>query len=215
MHVFPAAMLAGVGLIVTTAGASQTPNAPAPVRVIEGNSVISSALPRLRVDVKAPFRYLGRVPIRIRDVAAGERIVFGDVDGKRIRRMVVLQFEGFLPHTTDIYRYDFSKAREIAGHRWRANAFGYMVPSGDDARSPEASTMHRWLREQGYATDETQLMFRLLTIGDDRRRDELIVFYLEGSNDASWLREMEAQTLRWQSLAARLEKDAMAALSIK
>jgi hypothetical protein len=57
-------------------------------------------------------------------------------------------------------------------------------------------------------------MYRFLTLGDERRRDELILFYLESSDDASWLQEMSSQTPRWQALARRLEADALSAFSI-
>jgi hypothetical protein len=182
------------------------------VRTIEDQTVTSSALPRLRTEVKDPFRYLGRVPFTIRNIASGERFVFADLAGKQIRRMFVLQFEGFLPHSDEIYRYDFSQAREIAGFRWRTNAFAYAVADLEPAS--EAATMHRWLSAQGYVVPNVFLMYRFLTLGDERRRHELILFYQEGTSDRSWLDELEEETQRWQALATQLESRALNSFTV-
>lgn len=189
------------------AGLGGQAQGPPPLRTVEGQAVTSTALPRVRIEVKRPFRYLGRMPFTIRDVAAGERIVFGDLEGNVVRRMVALQFEGFLPHITDIYRYDFSAATQVGPLRWRRNAFAYST-SGTRSADPssEAATMHAWLANRGYSMPDTQLMFRYLTLGDDRRRDELIVFYLEGTADPSWLEEMEVSSVRWRAMARALEQ---------
>ena len=201
-----------------SAGAFQKPaaqTAPGPSRVVNKQSVISSALPRVRIDVGPAFRYLGRVPFTIRDVAAGERIIFAETDGMRIRRMFVLQFEGFLPQIDQTYRYDFSNAEEIGGLRWRSNAFAYAVPSPDaSASAGEAGVMHDWLRTRGYTMPPIQLMYRFLTLGDERRRDELILFYLEGTDDKSWLADMNGDTARWRTRAAQLENDARRSFSV-
>jgi hypothetical protein len=183
------------------------------VRTVEDRTVTSSALPRLRIEVKAPFRYLGRVPFTIRNIAAGERFVFADLDGKRIHRMFVLQFEGFLPHSDEMYRYDFSQAREIAGFLWRTNAFAYAV--ADLEPDSEAATMHRWLAVQGYVVPDILLMHRFLTLGDERRKHELILFYLEASSDRSWLNDLEAETQRWQALATQLESRALNSFTVQ
>jgi len=66
--------------------------------------VISSALPRAPIEVAAAFRYLGRVPFTIRDVAAG---------ADHLRRQILFYLEG-----TD----DKSWAADMNGEtpRWRA-----------------------------------------------------------------------------------------------
>jgi hypothetical protein len=185
------------------------PTAPSPSRIVDQQSVISSALPRARIEVAPAFRYLGRVPFTIRDVAAGERLIFADTEATSIRRMFVLQFEGYLPDVDQTYRYDFSNAEEIGGLRWRSNAFAYSVPLPDaSAIAGEAGVMHDWLRTSGYTTPPVQLMYRFLTLGDERRRDELILFYLEGTDDQSWVADMNGETPRWRARAAQLEKDA-------
>ncbi len=63
-----------------------------------------------------------------------------------------MQFEGFLPQVNEIYRYDFSNAREIGGLRWRSNAFAYRTPERQSTEAPEATAMHNWLRAGGYTS---------------------------------------------------------------
>ena len=188
---------------------------PAPSRTVEKQSVLSTALPRVRVDIAPAFRFLGRVPFTIRDVAAGERLVFAEIEGTRIRRMFVLQFEGYLPHIDQTYRYDFTNAETIGGLRWRSNAFAYAVPApAAGASAGEAGVMHEWLRARGYTTPPVQLMYRFLTLGDERRRDELILFYLEGSDDQTWLADMNSNTPRWRQRAAELEAAARRSFTV-
>lgn len=195
--------------------AAATPiTAQRPQRTVDGSLVSSDALPAIRLTVDPAFRFLGRMPFTIRDLAAGERLVFAVVDGRTIRRMFVLQFEGFLPGRPEIYRYDFSQAREIGGLRWRGNAWAYSDAAQRAGGGNEGTQMHRWLAEQGYETPDVQLMYRFVTLGDERRKDELILFYLEGVDDPSWLPQSETASAAWQAKATELERRALAAFRI-
>lgn len=201
-------------LALLAAGAAIHAGAQTSPRTIDGQVVTSSALPPVRIEIDPAFRYIGRMPFTIRNVAGGERIVFADAQGKTIRRMVVLQFEGFLPGVDEIYRYDFSRAREIGGLRWRDNAWVYCTAAQIAAGGNEGTQMHRWLAEQGHQTPDVQLMYRFLTLGDERRKDELIIFYLEGSDDPSWIGKSDAESEVWQAQARVLERRALAAFRI-
>jgi hypothetical protein len=70
---------------------------PHPIRQLSEGILISSADPALRFRADTGFTYLGKVPIRIDDIAAGERHVFVDAEGQHVRRLLILQFEGYGP----------------------------------------------------------------------------------------------------------------------
>lgn len=208
--------LAALAAVLPMGQSQRLAQSPAPIRTVEKQSVLSTALPRVHVDVAPAFRFLGRLPFTIRDVAAGERLVFAETEGTRIRRMFVLQFEGYLAHIDQTYRYDFTNAEELGGLRWRSNAFAYAVPAPAAAASAgEAGVMHEWLGARGYSTPPVQLMYRFLTLGDDRRRDELILFYLEGTDDQTWVADMNADTPRWRQRAAALEAAARRSFTVR
>jgi hypothetical protein len=185
-------------------------------RTVRRNVVTSAAQPAIRIRVAPEFRYVGRVPFRIRDVAAGDRYVFVDADGHRVKRMFVLQFEGFLPGIDQIYRYDVSSARTIGGHKWRHNLWWYSdrAQRAQD-RGPEARAMHDWLASGGWIVDDELLMSRFLTIGDETRKHELILFYFENARDHGLsVAELDADESRIGAVAKGLEERSLAAFRV-
>lgn len=185
-------------------------------RTVRRNVVISSAQPSIRIRVAPELRYVGRVPFRIRDVAAGDRYVFVDADGRRVKRMFVLQFEGFLPGVDESYRYDFSNARTIGGHKWRHNLWWYSDRAQRSrGAAPEARAMHDWLASGGWIVDDELLMSRFLTIGDETRRHELILFYFENARDHGLsVAELDADESRIGTVAKGLEERSLAAFRV-
>jgi hypothetical protein len=151
-----------------------------PRRAVEGQVLVSTQLPRIRIEIAPEFRFVGRLPFRIRDVAEGERLVFAETGGTRVTRLFVAQFEGFLPGVEDIYRYSFENARRFGSHRFRHNVFAYVRADADEENpAGEAALTHRFLADRGLELPNVLLVSRFLTLGDDRRRNELILFYME------------------------------------
>ncbi|MBX2818622.1 MAG: hypothetical protein KTR29_03040 [Rhodothermaceae bacterium] len=93
-----------------------------PERSVHNNILVSSDLPDIRVAVDPEFTYVGRFDFFIRDVAYGERFVFVDAENKKVQRLFIFQFEGFLPTNTMTYNYNFSQAEEIGGFRFQRDS---------------------------------------------------------------------------------------------
>src|ERR1700740_341373 len=73
---------------------------------VERNTFVSAANPKIRVKVEKNFKYVGRGPFAIEDQAQGSRYVFVRATGdKHIRQMFIIQQEGFLASSDEIYRY--------------------------------------------------------------------------------------------------------------
>jgi hypothetical protein len=192
-------------LLLLLAGAcATTPKA----QYVRGNRLVSKALPPIEIEVAPEFRYVGAVPFRIRDVAAGDRHVFVEADGMRVKRLLVFQFESFLPNVDDYYRYDFTNARDIGGYPWRHSVYWYSQRAlSQENPGGEATVMHEWLAKNGYLVDDELLMSRFLTLGHENRKSELILFYLENAKDNGvTLAELDAN----ESLRSKFEEGLVA-----
>jgi len=166
--------IAALLLAACSAAASPDPR-------VEGQTIVSERLPRIRVRVAPEIRYLGEHPIRIRDVAAGKRYVFAETaKEKTVVRMVITQFEGFLPGIDDIYRYRFDGAPVMGGLPFRQNGFASSTRA-ELAENPgsEVEATMRFLDEKGLSVPDGLAIHRFVTIGDDTRRNEMILFYME------------------------------------
>ena len=56
-------------------------------------------------------------------------MVFAEVQEGNAVRLFILQFEGFNDGVDDQYRYDLSSSPEVAGYRWRSNAYTFNIAS--------------------------------------------------------------------------------------
>jgi len=207
--------------------AEAAPDCVEPVRRhVEERVLHSSACPALDIEVSHAFEYVGRHAFLLRESAAGERFVFVDADSsRRVERVIIAQFEGFLPGVDDAFGYDFSNAREIAGHRFRANTFAFSNgAAAEENPGGEAPLTANLLRENGYSFDDEWMMARLLTVPDDAKRNELILFYVEmASNTGLGVSDCYYQddsgewheSAAWKDLSLELADRLEAALEIR
>ena len=185
------------------------------VRVV-GRTILSERLPRVRVRVADSIRYLGEHPIRIRDVAAGKRLVFAEVgSGGRVRRMVIAQFEGFLPGVEDLYRYRFDGAPTFGGLPFRTNGFASSTRAEmkENPGSEVEATM-RFLADKRVEAPDELAIYRFVTIGDSTRKTEMIVFYMQPLADFGTTYAAVAERLP-ESILTSLAARAVDAVSIE
>jgi hypothetical protein len=145
--------------------------------------LVSACLPPLRLAPGPGLQYLGVHPFRIRDVAAGERHVFADLDGSRIRRLLLLQFEGYLDGVSGNYHYRTTNPVQLGGEIYNQNV--YLFDAGADP-APEGLATRTFIRERGLEWPREQMMSRFVRVVDRARRHELIIFYSESISDAGY-----------------------------
>jgi hypothetical protein len=75
-------------------------------RRVERNRVYSDSLPAAILALDSSLTYLGTQSFVLYNVANAEQHFFAELDGKRIKRFVWIQFEGYLPSGHG--RYDYS-----------------------------------------------------------------------------------------------------------
>ncbi len=216
-------LVAAVAVTLLIGGCSSGPDSGTgsglrAARRVVGRELISSELPAIRIRVTPEFEYVGSFEFRIGDVADGTRYVFVDAPGRRVERMVVVQFEAILPESDEVYRYSFENAEVIAGHRFRSNPFAYSNVSAErENPSGEAALTASLLRDRGYELADEWMLFRFLTVPDQERRHEMIAFYLEPlSNAGLVLSEVYAgdqSTPAWHGTVGPLEGRARSAIT--
>jgi hypothetical protein len=155
-----------------------------PDRRFEDGELVSDRLPALRIRVDPSLSYLGASPLEIKGLALAERHYFVDADGGRVRRMLVVQFEGFLPSNEEVYRYRLPDPVQLGGETYGSWVFGYSVPEAvaEDPVAEVADTV-RVLSEHGLTLEDEQLVARFARIVGADARHEVLVFYQENVRD--------------------------------
>ncbi|HEX4824216.1 MAG TPA: hypothetical protein VFV19_07865 [Candidatus Polarisedimenticolaceae bacterium] len=183
-------------------------------REVRGRTLHSAATPSVEVLAGSAFRFVGRVPFRLAE-SEGERYIFVDAgDDKALRRLLVVQFESFLPSSHETFGYDLSSGREMAGLRFISNTFAFPAATAAVAQpKDEAEATNNFLLKKGFKMPAVWLATRYVTIADgDLRKSEMIVFYMEGKSDRTMadLYAGEEPTPAWRAEKPALEERSLA-----
>lgn len=152
-----------------------------PVRRVEGRTLVSSALPPVRLKFGTEFKYVGTQSFVLYDTAEVEQYFFVDAEGGRIRRMFMVQFEGSRPSSTHTYDYQIKDTLKLGGLAFMydtnvANvpAFRKQYPDSDAARAAD------FLEGKGYQMEGEDIVYqRYVRVVDEAKRNELLVVYYE------------------------------------
>jgi hypothetical protein len=142
--------------------------------------------PDLVVDIAPAYREVPPLAFPIETLTDAERRIFVDAGpGRRVRRMLIAQFERVKPGQSFRFVYPPRPPRDFAGVTWRAGAFAY-----DDAAAltaapdKEAARTRRHLQALGYRLPRMWKVGRLARVADPQGLTEEILFYLEAADDA-------------------------------
>lgn len=142
--------------------------------------LISREDPSLAIKVAGEFEFVGRHPFTIRDVAAGERFVFVQAEDHQVQKLLMVQFEGFLPGVDDFYRYDLAGKPVVASYPFRSNGYAFNIVESITANpKSESAATYPFLESKGFSVPDELMMWRSLTVADEARNKEMIIFYLE------------------------------------
>lgn len=214
---YTAVLVCLAGLLVTcVVPAANADDIP---RYVDGNVLISSGDPSIAIEVAESFNYVGEHVITIADIGAGERFVFVDAADDRIRRLFIVQFEGFLPGVDDEFRYDLSNSPVVANYPFRSNGYAFDLVKSITANSAgEAAATNSFLTAAGFVIPQQWMMWRSLTVADKARRKEMIIFYVEDvasvSLTLSDLYQNDSATPAWVDIQKDLEARANNAFRI-
>jgi hypothetical protein len=133
----------------------------------------------LALRVSPEFEYVGSF---VFDLAAGARVdrhVFAD-GSPSPRRLIVVQFEAFLPGVDDHYRYALRDPARIGGEIYGRSS-GVLSVREERAASPDAEIARTadYLASRALAFGDRHAVARFARIVGDDRRQEILVFYHE------------------------------------
>ena len=156
-----------------------------PQREVRNNELISSDLPKLRLQVDPSLKFVGRVPFNIRNIAVGERFVWAQADkDMHVRKLFVVQFEGFTPQIKETYRYQMRTPIQLGGNEYSHNVwFWDSAAEHATGQHPDANSSDDLLSSKGYKVDGELAMSRFSRIVGDDKRNEIIFFYDESLKD--------------------------------
>ena len=85
-------------------------------RLVVANQIVSPALPPVHISIDHTFTYAGGPRFQLYGIAHAEQHLFVITDEQHtIRRLVWVQFEGFLPDNQRTYRYPVTQTVTLAG----------------------------------------------------------------------------------------------------
>jgi hypothetical protein len=180
----------------------------APLRSVEGQALVSRANPPIEVTVDGAFRYVGHVDFVIKEMAQAELHVFVDATpDKRVRRMIVMQFEGFLPGQHHAYDSPVTSPRTVGGSVYDVTAWRY-DQAADAKANPksEASQTRQFLAARGYALPNAWQMGRFARTAGADLQHELLLFYFEPVEDSNGRGTAQLATSARDSVIARAER---------
>lgn len=162
-------------------------------RVVKDNVLISKRLPEIELKVSDEFEYIGSFyfeifanseeydeDVRGKAVAAGDRFVFANVDDKKVKKLFIIQLEGFLPEFDFTYNYSFKSAEFIGDNKYRHNTWFYNSKElAEQNPKGEGALTRKFLEEKGYQIADEYMMSRFVGLASKDRKNEIIIFYIE------------------------------------
>ena len=192
-----------VGLLLSglVAAQSATKSQANQERHVKGRVLTSVDLPRLRIKFSKAFKYVGSQRFILYGRAQVEQHFFVDADKqRRIKRMYMLQFEGYLPGIGDVYNYPVTKTVNLGGQNYIADA--EVVPDVPAAlkQNPQSDVAHAasLLESKGYNIGKAIMFERFVRLVDEAKRNEFILLYVEipGEHASPQMEQVEQELSR-------------------
>jgi len=152
---------------------------------VKGQVLTSTSLPSIRLKFDKHFKYAGTQKFVLYGRSQAEQFFFVDADKNgQIRRMYMVQFEGYLPNINATYDYAVTETVTLHGQTYIANSDS--VPNVSDLlkQEPESDAARAvaFLTNQGFHLPESLQYRRFVRLVDAAKRNELILIYIEVAN---------------------------------
>ncbi len=167
----------------TSYASAQSANTPSEqTRQVKEQVLTSTYLPSIRFRFDDSFKYAGTQKFILYEKAQVEQFFFVDADSqRRIKRMYMVQFEGFLPGINASYDYPVMETVNLGGQTYLVNAESIpnvsaalkQIPGSDVARAAS------FLESKGYSIGESIRFQRFVRLLDEAKRNEIILLYIE------------------------------------
>jgi hypothetical protein len=164
------------------------------------------------------MQYAGTQRFELYGVADAEQHFFVELDGSRIKRMLWIQFEGYLPNNTNTYNYR-DETVEHAGKTWHRRISAALVPETEARPESDGAKARAYLKSKGWTIGANVMLERLVWLLDSPPRHELMVIYMEDLADqgltAADLNEGGKARDQWSARAGAFHARALASFRIR
>src|SRR6266849_8809705 len=173
-----------VGLLLPSIVSAQSANksAATQTRRVNGRVLTSTSLPPIRIKFDKAFKYVGSQSFILYDRAQVEQHFFVSADKQqRIKRMYMMQFEGYLPKIKAAYDYPLSKTVNLGGQTYIVNAESIPNVPAALKQNPQSDVTRAasFLESKGFRISESIMFRRFVRLVDDAKRNEFILLYVE------------------------------------
>lgn len=182
---------------------AQRRDADEQARVVKGQVLTSTSLPAIRMRFDKRLKYVGSQKFVLYERARAEQHFFVDADARgRIRRMYMLQFEGYLPGIDASYNYEAKETVKLGGVDYIVNVENVPNVAAALAQQPESDAARavEFLKTKGYSVGESVRFQRFVRLVDDSKRNEFIMLYVEDAGtsqpDEKAMREFRERALK-------------------
>jgi len=177
-------------------GQSLAKTEPNQMRQVKRQVLTSTSLPPIRIKFDKAFKYVGSQSFILYDRSQVEQHFFVDSDKqKRIKRMYMMQFEGYLPNIKATYDYPLTKTVILGGQTYIVNAEGIPNVPAALKQNPQSDVARAasFLDSKGYRISESIMFQRFVRLVDDAKRNEFILLYVEDSATGAFAENEKAQ----------------------
>lgn len=193
-------------------------------RTVEGNRIVSRALPAAVVNVAKGMTYAGTQAFDLYNVASAEQFFFVELDSTkvkldttRVKRFLWIQFEGYKSDNTHTYDYRDSTVSH-SGHTWHRRIASTKIPEHELRPDSDGARARAFVREKGWTLGPDVLTERLVWLLDSPARNELMVIYIEDLADqkltAVDLAPPGKAREQWPAIAAAFHERAVASFRV-
>jgi hypothetical protein len=195
--------------------AFQTP----PRRFVRGRVLTSDSFPNIKLRLSRAFHFIGKFSFTVPNMAEGERYIFAETQGRRVKRLFIAQFETILHDSSETYNYSFKDALTLGGHKFRPNTFTFSRRASVQKDPPDEGVLTtEFLTKKGYRLEDEVMVSRVVNVPDPERKHEMILFYMENISDSGHrLRDFyigEERTPLWQEMSRALAKRSFESFAI-
>ena len=180
-----------------------------PRRFVRGQVLESTSSPTIRLRLSKAFHFVGKFSFTVPQMANGERYIFADTKGRKVKRLFIAQFETILPDSSEKYNYSFKDALTLGDHKFKPNTFTFSRQAAVKKDPPDEGVLTtEFLTKKGYLLEDEIMVSRIVNVPDKERKHEMILFYMENINDSEHrLRDFykgEERTQIWEEISRDL-----------
>ena len=164
-------------------------------RRVVANRIVSPALPPVHISIDPTLTYVGGPRFQLYGIAHAEQHLFVRAEPQHmIRRLVWVQFEGFLPDNQRTYRYPVTEIVTLGGAQFIYDASSVVIADAIAERpNSDLAAARDHLQAQGYRMPEMVGAQRFVYLIGPDNRHELMIIYGEFSEAAESGQTMTAK----------------------